>query len=608
MKKQYQATYDVLVIGFGGAGATAARFAADNGAKVLLVDSAPEGHEGGNTRYCGQLIGTSDNYEETLKYYHELTSPMNLPEDMAETYVHGMANMRSYIEKYLGIKPISVKKDKLDVNKISFPLKESLSEFPEYTVSDSMDFSLVHQGIFDGALWKILRQKVLDRKDKIDVWLESPAKHLIQDPESKTILGAQIERSGKLVNVLAKKGVILTTGGYENNSEMVQNYLGSYRLVPLGSLYNQGAGVRMASEVGAKLWHMWNYEAGGSIQHGLIFSTPEGQRARTVFAAKQFMNGSILTVTDDGTRYFNENEHNRHGHTNNHGTWRIPYARKNTHMIFDQKQYDYIKSLPEPYEGWNNSLIEAKSVEELAEKINVPVENLKNTIKTFNKFAEEGNDAEFHRDAKSMRAFEGNILYAVKMDYTVLNTQGGPQRNAKAQIVNFENKPIPHLYGAGELGGVCANDYQTACNIAECLIFGKIAGENVVNETEIEYESTNELNGINDILDNTDQEVELSPDQYLGTSSEGMGDKITVKVTYKDKAIKAVEIVQQNESEDVAKQALEIIPQEIVKANSTEVDAVSGASATSRAIKDAVNNAIAQATNSADTTSGASLK
>ena len=54
----YDASYDVVVLGFGGAGATAARFAADSGAKVLLVDSAPEGHEGGNTRYAAELVGT----------------------------------------------------------------------------------------------------------------------------------------------------------------------------------------------------------------------------------------------------------------------------------------------------------------------------------------------------------------------------------------------------------------------------------------------------------------------------------------------------------------------------------------------------------------------
>lgn len=592
MKHNFKAKYDVIVLGFGGAGATAARFAADHGAKVLLVDSAPYGHEGGNTRYCGQLIGTSDDYDKTIEYYHHLTEPMHLPEDMATTYVHGMAKMRDYIKNYLDVNPVSCKHDKLDVNKISFPLKESLSEFPEYPGSNSMDFSLVHQGIFDGALWRILRQKVLERKDKIDVWLDSPAKHLIQDPDTKTIIGVQIKKDGQVVEVLARKGVVLTTGGYENNPEMVQNFLGSYRLVPLGTLYNKGAGVRMAMEVGAKLWHMWNYEAGGSIQHGLIFETPKGQRARTVFAASQFSNGSIFTVTDDGTRYFKEDEHNRHGHTNHHGTWRIPYARKNTHMIFDQKQYDYINSLPIPYEGWNDSIVKADTVEELAKEIHVPVENLKKTFEEFNKAAKTGIDAEFHRDSKSMRELE-TPYYAVRMNYTVLNTQGGPERNSKAEIIDLENNPIPHLYGAGELGGICANDYQTACNIAECLIFGKIAGDNIVKEDSLDVSASDELNGINNLVDGDKvANVKLENNQYLGSSDAGIGGKLVVRVTYDDNKIENVEVIQNHESEDVGKKALKIIPKRIIEANSTDVDAVSGASATSRAISEAVKKAL----------------
>ena len=69
----WKANYDVVVLGFGGAGATAARFAADNGAKVLIVDVAPYGHEGGNTRYSVQLLGTGTDYDKLKEYYRGLT-------------------------------------------------------------------------------------------------------------------------------------------------------------------------------------------------------------------------------------------------------------------------------------------------------------------------------------------------------------------------------------------------------------------------------------------------------------------------------------------------------------------------------------------------------
>nr|WP_278750453.1 hypothetical protein [Lactobacillus taiwanensis] len=68
-----KADYDVGVLSFGGAGATAARFAADNGAKVLIVDVAPYGHEGGNTRYSAQLLGTGTDYDKLKEYYRGLT-------------------------------------------------------------------------------------------------------------------------------------------------------------------------------------------------------------------------------------------------------------------------------------------------------------------------------------------------------------------------------------------------------------------------------------------------------------------------------------------------------------------------------------------------------
>ena len=85
VKWDYQ--YDTVVIGFGGAGATAARFAADAHAKVLLTDAAPNGHEGGNTRYSAQLLGTVDSFDEGKKYYQNLTAPMQLDDSMVDTFV-----------------------------------------------------------------------------------------------------------------------------------------------------------------------------------------------------------------------------------------------------------------------------------------------------------------------------------------------------------------------------------------------------------------------------------------------------------------------------------------------------------------------------------------
>ena len=241
-------------------------------------------------------------------------------------------------------------------------------------------------------------------------------------------------------------------------------------------------------------------------------------------------------------------------------------------------------------------LVSAPTIAQLAAKLGVPANNLQQTVTDFNHYTEVGRDFEFGRDPQTMRQLDDGPYYAIAAANDVLNTQGGPQRNENAQILNVNDEPIPHLFGAGELGGIVANCYQGGGNLAECLIFGKLAGENAARpKVDSESVTANESNGINDLVDGeTASNVKLAADQYLGSSNAGLGGKVIVRVTYNDHKIQAVDVIQHHESEDVGLTAIDQIPQEIVAANSTSVDAVSGASASSRAIKEAVQNALKQ--------------
>ncbi len=221
--KEWDADYDVIVLGFGGAGATAARFAADNGAKVLLVDAAPFGHEGGNTRYSAQHVAMAYNFDKLAKYYHKLAAPFTIPEKTLDTYLHGMVNMPKYFEKYLDVKAFQWSRNVKSGDKLD--KKDHMAEYPEYDGSKTFDFALVHNRDFDAALWKLLRKKVLDRKENIDIWLNSKAKDLIQDSEKRAIIGVAIERNHHLYYIHAKNGVVLATGGFENNNQLQQNFL-----------------------------------------------------------------------------------------------------------------------------------------------------------------------------------------------------------------------------------------------------------------------------------------------------------------------------------------------------------------------------------------------
>lgn len=117
-------------------------------------------------------------------------------------------------------------------------------------------------------------------------------------------------------------------------------------------------------------------------------------------------------------------------------------------------------------------------------------------------------------------------IIAIKMSNDVLNTQGGPERDQYARVLNSNGEPIPHLYSAGELGGICANQYQGGNNLAECLIWGKIAGDRVsLNHDDIAEDVSNTLNGINDLIKGEEKNITLTEDQYLGESNSGIGGK-----------------------------------------------------------------------------------
>lgn len=292
---RFAATYDVIVLGFGGAGATAARFAADEGARVLLVDSAPEGHEGGNTRYSGQVVGYAHDKEHFSKYYDQLAQGFNIPADVKETVVNGVTGMKEYFENYLA-EPYVFSTD--DNNPMAFLGDINLATFPEFEGSETTDSLQVEKGLFNGSLWKALRKEVLERSDKIDVWYESPAKHLLKDADGKTIIGTQIKRKNVLRNIKATNGVVLAVGGFENSKQKIQDFIGENHLAVTGTTYNQGDGIDLAIEAGAQLWHMTTYNSGGML-HDLTFIPNEDGRSIFSFDVEEFCSGSILLVGDN---------------------------------------------------------------------------------------------------------------------------------------------------------------------------------------------------------------------------------------------------------------------------------------------------------------------
>lgn len=589
--------YDVIVAGFGGAGATAASYAADAGAKVLLVEKAPEGAEGGNTRVCGQMfVYGGEDEEATFAYYRQLGSERDVPEAMLRMYTKQIAHMYDYVAEMFSL-------DKNDFTSwtgsdvFGGVLATMSPEYPEFEGSDKISLNSLNDTFGDGYLWKNIRKRVTDRADSIDVWFESPAVGLIQDPVSKTILGVEVEREGQTLRIRAKNGVVLATGGFENNPEMIETYLGFAKSTYYGGGYNTGDGIRMAMEVGADLWHMNVYE--GSTQTGSATMTEGANGSAGVNALAGLKSGSVVFVGADGGRFVREDETGRHGHVYENGVWENPHWSEHTFIVYDQAQADQAGSLGD----FDAQVIKADTLEALAEKTGMDAAILTETVARFNGYAETGVDIEYGRAADSMRAFSAEgPYYALETVPGILNTQGGPRRNENAEVLDHDGNPIPHLYSAGELGGICSLQYQGGGNIAECLIFGKIAGENaaapkddaaaelVKVESHIVYTP-----GVASDIAKEEAAYETAENEYIGVSENGMGGKLVVKVTMNGDAIAAVEVIEQKETVGIADAALNTLPEAIVAANSTDVDTASGATITSKAIIEAVNNALSQA-------------
>lgn len=219
---EWNGEYDVVVVGFGGAGAVAARYAAEEGARVLLIDKAPLGNEGGNTRYCGQLIVYSEDKEAMKKYYAGLAAGHDLPEDVLETYCQGLTETKQMLINDFDVPEENFQHWKDDCS-LQPLIAHFLPEYPEIEGGEALDLISVNreeQGF--SHLWKAYRKKIDSMSDKIDVWCNAPATHLFQDPVSKAVIGLTVEKDGEPVNVRALNGVVLSCGGFENNKTMVR--------------------------------------------------------------------------------------------------------------------------------------------------------------------------------------------------------------------------------------------------------------------------------------------------------------------------------------------------------------------------------------------------
>jgi len=467
---------DIVIVGFGGAGSAAAITAADGGASVILLDKAPSHAVGGNTRVASQGYLNPTDPQTAATYLNALCGPFEVPQPMVEVWAEENCKNNDWLAS-IGGDPQEHQPPPAGIEYPDLPGAECVRKFHH---GDILGYS---------KTWEFLEQSVKSRA-QIEIFYETPATDLIQLANG-AIGGVVAEQNGQRIRIKANKGVILTCGGFENNQDMIRNFLpGLPFCYTAGSPYNEGDGIRMAMQAGADLWHMNNY-AGPSI----AFKAPEFPTTFSLIPL-HFSHeppGGMIIVGSDGKRFINEKYKHKHGKIPMGDQWAPMPVRTPMYMIFDQKLLDAGPLYDsKPNRGWTPIMIgyewsadnrkeiergwikQAPSPQALAAELSIDPVALVASIEQWNKAASQGHDADFGR-TKSLHRIADGPLYAMALVPSMLNTQGGPRRNERAEVLRPNGQPIDRLYSAGEMGSIFGYLYQGTGNIGECFAFGRIA-------------------------------------------------------------------------------------------------------------------------------------
>ncbi|MEM9682069.1 MAG: FAD-dependent oxidoreductase [Pseudomonadota bacterium] len=532
---------DVVVVGTGAAGLSAALAASVGGARVLVIEKAPV--IGGTTAMSGGCIwapghhhmaamGLSDSREAVLEYiravspdgWHNTDEPLwaafadNAPEMLKFLETHsptrftpnrdpdpyaeapgGMAYGRNVSAKPMRLAILGPWRDKVREQSVAIQLSyEEIVDthfysnpkkwMPRY-LPRLLWRKLLGTRTRGNALTIGMLKGCLDRG--IDIWTDAAAERLVT--EDGRVAGLDLTRDGEPVSVSASKGVILASGGFEWNPEMMAEHFPGPVEWTASPSTNTGDGQRMAADVGAALDRM---------DQALVMGTTPGSyegRLQGLPAADYFLPHSMI-VNRHGRRFVNEKQMNiglafaerdpATGAPLHLPAWRIydsQFATKYPHAMPK-------KSVP-------NNRFSADTLEDLAGQIDVDPAGLVETAQRFSAFARTGVDEDFgrgstiwdqnrggdprHAPNPTLGTIERAPFYAMPFKASFLGTKGGPRTNEKAEVLNRNGETILGLYAAGN---VMANFFGSkgvgaGTTLGPCLTWGYIAGKNAATAT-----------------------------------------------------------------------------------------------------------------------------
>ena len=458
---------DVVVIGAGGAGVSAALRADQLGAKTVLLEK---------TGMIGGALVVSGGNQVVMgsKLQKEAGVANDSVQSMVADFMKNGARKNNEASLTLFARNVGAASDWLhEYAGVQFDMKGGLHKLAEY----SNDRELAYLGGGSGFMKSIL-QKL--SSTNIDLHLNTKATELKRD--GSTVVGVIAEDSDGNTYDITAKSVVIATGGYGANKSLLSEDL--QKSLYYGRSNATGDGLILTDAVNAQRQLMQygkRYPNGIEVAPGMAKSTIAGNIVA-------FNSGSAILINKEGKRVVSEKASNR--------TILETEVKQTDGMLFlfmDQKTFDMWKERlanagisEENIDSWlkNNGshepiFIRGTTVEEAAGALNMDAAALKATIDTYNSSVASGTDSAFGRPANFMKAkIEDGPYYLVEQKPRFATTMGGLVLTDTLQVVGTDGKALSGLYAAGEVGGgVMGDDSPSGANNAWAITSGKLAGE-----------------------------------------------------------------------------------------------------------------------------------
>jgi succinate dehydrogenase/fumarate reductase flavoprotein subunit len=495
---------DVVVVGFGAAGAAAAITAADAGAEVLVLEKQPESTYASSTSISAGIVMTVNDVEAATLYLDKCADGQ-VPISSSRALAQRASRLAAWLEEVGDLflrrvrgaqHPQFPGADAIEV--YTTTLRSRLSSAEVAAGPGIVTDPLQARGETGEDLFLGLRAAV-ERRSRVRVAWDSPVRRL-RTGSPRRVIGVVAGHTGDL-EVAARRAVVLACGGFEYDEELKLNYLPVYPAHFYSSPACTGDGVRMAQAVGAALWHM-NQMTGRAIFHFELNGVALNFNP-TIYPPGASFNRppeSGFLITDrHGRRYANEWDqaipvkHTFQFKMFEYDAAAGEFPRVPSFWFFDSRR---MKAGPlassgkhlyswspdnrrEVEHGW---ISEGQSVTEVARRMGVvDPEQAAVTVAAYNDACAAGHDA-LGRPVESLIPLDRPPYYCVSLYPGGTNTKGGPKRDALGRVLDPFDAPVAGLYSAGELGQAFGVLYPSSgCGLTEALCSGQAAAESAVN-------------------------------------------------------------------------------------------------------------------------------